>query len=188
VVTDAWILPDTRPLPPGLDAFLEAGDPPVYVGFGSMTVPTAKEAGRAALDVIRALGLRAVVGKGWAELGLTDGGDDCFAVGDVNQQALFRRVAAVIHHGGAGTTTTATQAGAPQVIVPQIVDQPYWAGRVAKLGIGAAHDGPSPTPESLTAGLQTALAPETRARAAAVAGKTRRDGAMVAAKLLLGRA
>ncbi|WP_297827760.1 nucleotide disphospho-sugar-binding domain-containing protein, partial [Mycobacterium sp.] len=89
------------------------------------------------------------------------------------------------HHGGAGTTTTATRAGTPQVVVPQVVDQPYWAGQVADLGIGAAHDGPTPTTESLSAALRTALTPETRARATAVAGAIRTDGATVAATLLL---
>jgi vancomycin aglycone glucosyltransferase len=57
--------------------------------------------------------------------------------------------------------------------------------RVADLGIGAAHAGPAPTTESLSAGLSAALTPETRARAAAVAGTIRTDGAAVAAKLLL---
>ena len=120
-------------------------------------------------------------------MALIDDREDCFAVGEVNQQALFGRVAAVVHHGGAGTTTTAARAGAPQVVVPQIGDQPYWAGRVADLGIGAAHDGPTPTTESLSAALRTALTPETRARATAVAGTIRTDGATVAAKLLLDR-
>ncbi|NJP95090.1 glycosyltransferase family 1 protein, partial [Nonomuraea sp. FMUSA5-5] len=67
---------------------------------------------------------------------------------------------------------------------PQMVDQPYYAGRVAALGIGVAHDGPVPTVASLSAALGTALAAGTRARAAAVAGEVRSDGAMVAAKLL----
>ena len=90
-----------------------------------------------------------------------------------------------MHHGGAGTTTTAARAGAPQVVVPQIADQPYWAGRVADLGIGAAHDGPTPTTESLSDALSTALTPETRARATAVAGTIQTDGATEAAKLLI---
>jgi vancomycin aglycone glucosyltransferase len=94
-------------------------------------------------------------------------------------------MAAVVHHGGAGTTTTATRAGAPQVVIPQLADQPYWAGRVADLGIGTAHDGPTPTTESLSAALRTVLTPETRARATAVAGTIRTDGATVAATLLL---
>ena len=84
---------------------------------------------------------RALVSHGWADLALIDDRDDCFGVGEVNQQALFSRVTTVVHHGGAGTTTTAARAGAPQVVVPQMVDQPYWAGRVADLGIGTAHDG-----------------------------------------------
>jgi vancomycin aglycone glucosyltransferase len=69
--------------------------------------------------------------------------------------------------------------------VPQIVDQPHWARRVAELGVGAAHEGPVPTSESLASALGTALAPETRARATAVAAQVRTDGATVAARRLL---
>lgn len=185
VQTGAWILPDERPLPAELEAFLVAGTPPVYVGFGSIPMRASQEVARVAIEAIRAQGRRALVAHGWADLTLIDDRDDCFAVGEVNQQALFGRVAAVVHHGGAGTTTTAARAGAPQVVIPQLGDQPYWAGRVADLGIGAAHDGPTPTTESFSAALTTALTPETRARAIAVAGTIRTDGATVAAKLLL---
>ncbi|WP_093801586.1 glycosyltransferase [Streptomyces sp. Wb2n-11] len=185
VQTGAWILPDERPLPAELVAFLEAGEPPVYVGFGSMPMRASQDAAQVAVEAVRAQGRRVVVSRGWAGLGLIDDRDDCFGVGEANHQALFGRVAAVVHHGGAGTTTTAAGAGAPQVVVPQGVDQPYWAGRVAALGTGAAHDGPVPTFESLSAALRTALAPETGARARAVAGTIRTDGATVAAKLLL---
>jgi vancomycin aglycone glucosyltransferase len=181
----AWILPDFRPLPAELVAFLDAGAPPVYVGFGSMPMRASTDAARVAIEAVRAQGRRVLVSRGWADLALIDDADDCFSVGEVNQQALFGRVAAVVHHGGAGTTTTAARAGAPQVVVPQIVDQPHWAGRVAELGIGAAHDGPTPTFESLSAALRTALTPETRAQATAVAGWIRTDGATVAATLLL---
>jgi vancomycin aglycone glucosyltransferase len=176
-------VPDERPLPAELVAFLDAGPPPVYVGFGSMRAP--KDIARVAIEAIRVQGRRALVSRGWADLALIDDRDDCFIVGEVNQQALFGRVAAVVHHGGAGTTTTAARAGAPQVVVPHWADQPYWAGRVADLGIGTAHDGPAPTTESLSAALRTALTPETRARAAAVAGTIRTHGATVAAGLLL---
>jgi vancomycin aglycone glucosyltransferase len=185
VQTGAWILPDVRPLPDDLEAFLDAGTPPVFVGFGSMPMHTSTDVAQVAIEAIRAQGRRAVVRRGWADLALIDDRDDCFVVGEVNQQALFGRVAAVVHHGGAGTTTTAARAGAPQVVVPQAADQPYWAGRVADLGIGAAHDGPTPTTESLSAALRTALTPETHARATAVAGTIRTDGAAVAATLLL---
>jgi vancomycin aglycone glucosyltransferase len=185
VQTGAWILPDKRSLPADLDAFLDAGDPPVYVGFGSIAVQ--KDVAQAAIEAVRAQGRRAVLARGWADMALIDNRDDCFLVGEVNQQALFPRCAAVVHHGGAGTTTTAAMAGAPQVIVPQIVDQPYWAARIAGLGIGVAHDGPTPTFESLSAALETALASETRARAAAVAGAMPTDGAAVAARMLLER-
>jgi vancomycin aglycone glucosyltransferase len=185
VQTGAWILPDDRPLPHELEAFLDTGEPPVYVGFGSMAAHTPTDIARVTIETVRAQGRRILLARGWADLAPIDHTDDCVVLGEINQQALFRRVAAVVHHGGAGTTTTAARAGAPQVIVPQIADQPYWAARVAELGIGVAHDGPSATIDSLSAALTMALTAKTRARARAVAGEIRTDGATMAAKLLL---
>ncbi|MET9852834.1 glycosyltransferase [Streptomyces sp. NPDC006450] len=185
VQTGAWCAPDERPLPAELVEFLDDGPPPVYVGFGSMPLGALEEVARAAVEAIRAQGRRAVVSRGWAELTLADGRDDCLLVDEVNHQALFRRVAAVVHHGSAGTTTTATLAGVPQVVAAQGADQPYWAGRVTDLGIGAAHEDRAQAAESLAAALRTALAPGTRARAEAVAAEVRTDGTTVAARLLL---
>ncbi|GAA4905915.1 vancomycin aglycone glucosyltransferase [Stackebrandtia albiflava] len=184
VQTGAWILPDARPLPDELEAFLDAGEPPVHVGFGSMAAYTPADIAEVAIGAVRAHGRRVVLSRGWAGLLPTDDAGDCIVVGEVNQQALFRRVAAVVHHGGAGTTTTTALAGAAQVVVPHIADQPYWGARVAELGIGAAHDMSAPTVESLAAALEIALRPGTAARAATVAGSIRTDGAAVAAGLL----
>ncbi|WIM94463.1 glycosyltransferase [Actinoplanes oblitus] len=180
--TGAWILPDERPLSAELEAFLAAGPPPVYVGFGSSDGTA--DAAQVAIEAIRAQGHRVILSRGWADLALPDDGDDLFAVGEVNLQALFRRVAAAIHHDGTGTTHVATRAGVPQIVVRQIVGQIYYSDRVAELGIGAAIDGPAPTLESFSAALTTALAPATRVRAAEVAGTIRTDGAEVAARKL----
>src|SRR5258708_37166981 len=151
-----------------------------------MPMRASSEVARVGIEAVRAKGRRALVSRGWADLALIDDRDDCFAVGEVNQQALFGRVAAVVHHGGAGTTTAAARAGAPQVVIPQGKDQLYWAGRVADLGIGAAHAGPIPTFESLSTALATALTPGTLARASDVAGRVRPAGAAFSAALLLG--
>lgn len=182
VQTGAWILPDERPLSVELEAFLAAGPPPVYVGFGSSL--KAVDAARVAIEAARAHGRRVILSRGWADLDLIDDRNDCFAVDEVNLQVLFGRVAATIHHDGAGTTHVATRAGVPQIVVRHIIPQVYYADRVDELGVGVGLDGPTPTFDSLSAALTTALAPETRARAAAVAGEIRTDGATVAAQLL----
>ncbi|WP_370943139.1 glycosyltransferase [Amycolatopsis sp. cg5] len=180
--TGAWILPDERPLSPEIEAFLEAGEPPVYFGFGSIKAP--EDLALAMIESARALGRRAIVLRGWADLSLPDSGSDCLSIGEVNQQALFRRVAAVVHHGGAGTTTAATRAGAPQVVIPQHSDQFYLADRVTSLGIGVAHAGSTPTTATLTEALARALEPEVAANAKPVADAVRTDGTAVAARLL----
>jgi vancomycin aglycone glucosyltransferase len=182
IQTGAWILPDARPLPPELEAFLAAGEPPVYFGFGSMRAP--QDLARVMVQAARSVGRRAIVSRGWADLSLADDEPDCLPIGEVNQQALFTRVAAVVHHGGAGTTTAAARAGAPQVVVPQMYDQHYWARRVHELGIGAAHAPGAPSAESLADALDHALHPGVAARARSLAPTIRSDGARVAAQRL----
>ncbi|MFF5899954.1 glycosyltransferase [Streptomyces argenteolus] len=184
VQTGAWFRAGELPLPEDVEEFLGAGTPPVYVGFGSMPMGEPERLARVTVEAVRAQGRRVLLARGWADLALVDDGEDCLVVGEVDQKALFRRVAAVVHHGGAGTTTTAARAGATQAVVPQIADQPYWAQRVAALGIGVGHDGPAPTLDSLSTALRTALTPQTRARAADVARTIRTDGTSVAAHLL----
>ncbi|MEH0971094.1 glycosyltransferase [Micromonospora sp. CPCC 205546] len=178
----AWLLPDERPLPTEVRSFLDAGGPCVYVGFGSVAAPPGLL--ETAVQAVRALGCRLVVSRGWAPLTRGDRAPDCLVVGEVNQQALFKDVAAVVHHGGSGTTTTAARAGTPQVVIPQVYDQHYFARRVSTLGIGSAHPGAVPTVESLTTALAAALRPEVAARARAFAAVVRTDAAQVAAKRL----
>ena len=181
--TGAWILPDQRPLSSELETFLEAGEPPVYFGFGSVRTP--EDLSKTMIETARALGRRAIVSRGWADLSLVDNEPDCLSVGEVNLQALFKRVAAVVHHGGAGTTTAATGAGAPQVVIPQHYDQFYFAQRINDLGIGSAHPPVVPTTDSLTSALKHALQPGVTARAQSIATAVRRDGARAAAQRLI---
>jgi vancomycin aglycone glucosyltransferase len=125
-------------LPEKLDAFLRAGEPPVYIGFGSMTDPDPAAGTRLVLEAVARAGVRAVLSSGWAGLGDAPLPESVTVTGPVSHASLFRRVAAVVHHGGAGTTTTAARAGAPQILVPHVLDQFHWAERVTRLGLGPA--------------------------------------------------
>jgi len=177
--TGAWMLNDDRPLSPELESFLDAGDPPIYVGFGSVRAP--EQLGRMSIESARALGKRIVLSRGWAELSLVDDQADCLAIGEVNQQRLFARVAAVVHHGGAGTTTNAARAGAPQLVMPQHYDQHYFASRVEALEIGVAHTSRGLRPDDVIASLQRVVDPAVKTRARTVAMSVRTDGAAIAA-------
>jgi vancomycin aglycone glucosyltransferase len=181
--TGAWILPDQRPLSPELETFLEAGEPPVYFGFGSIRAP--EDLSKTMIETARALGRRAILSRGWTDLSLIDDEPDCLSIAEVNQQALFQHVAAVVHHGGAGTTTAAARAGAPQVVIPQHYDQRYWAQRIQNLRIGSAHPPVVPTTDSLTTDLSHALQPDIAARAQSIADTVRTDGTKAAAQRLM---
>ena len=74
------------------------------------------------LDAVRATGVRALVSKGWSNLGGIED-DNVLYIGDCPHEWLFSRVAAVIHHGGAGTTACGLLNGKPTAIVPFFGEQ-----------------------------------------------------------------
>jgi sterol 3beta-glucosyltransferase len=174
--------------PPSLVDFLSSGEPPVYVGFGSMTGMDPEKLATLTHAALRASGQRAVIGMGWGGLAGFQGDDDTLIVDDVPHDWLFPRVAAVVHHGGAGTTAAALRAGKPSVVVPFFADQPYWARRLARLGVATR---PVPkrklTAPRLAAALQDVRATPAFARAAdALGAKIRAEnGAASAARRAL---
>jgi sterol 3beta-glucosyltransferase len=137
-VASYWVLPPDAGWspPPALAAFLAAGPPPVSIGFGSMTPRRAERWTAMAVDALDRAGQRGVLLGGWGELGAGSLPPTVLAVGDVPHEWLFPRMAAVVHHGGAGTTGAALRGGAPSIVVPFSFDQPFWADRVATLGVG----------------------------------------------------
>lgn len=181
VETGAWFPHDETSLPADLERFLNDGEPPVYLGFGSMRGP--EQTGPMLVQSARRIGRRAILSQGWANLGSSGRDRQCLVIGDVNHQALFPRVAAVVHHGGAGTTQTTARAGRPHVVIPHHYDQFYWASRVEKLGIGVSTlSRESLTVDALATALERCLRPELTVRAAALAARLSPDGARIAAQ------
>lgn len=163
---------------PDLAAFLEAGPPPVYIGFGSIVVDDPNKLTRMIFDAISIAGVRALVSKGWGGLGADSVGipEGVFMLGNCPHDWLFKKVSCVVHHGGAGTTAAGIKTGTPTVVVPFFGDQPFWGSMIAKAGAG-----PSPTPykkltaEILAESITTALKPETQARAKELGEKIRQE-------------
>ncbi|HET9528864.1 MAG TPA: glycosyltransferase [Blastocatellia bacterium] len=124
--------------PPDLARFLETGQPPVCIGFGSMIGRNLEQMTRIVIDAVREGGRRAVLLSGWAGIGNGELGDKIYRLDAAPHEWLYPRVAAAVHHGGAGSTASSLRAGAPTVIVPHLGDQPFWGRRVHALGAGPA--------------------------------------------------
>ena len=186
VQTGAFVLGDVAdPLPAALERFLQAGPPPVYIGFGSMPAADPRESTRLVREAVALAGVRAVVYRGAAQLGDNDD-DTLLAVDAVSHRALFPRCAVVVHHGGAGTTTAAARAGVPHVVVPHVSDQFFWASRTVRLGVGGTPIARGKlTAAGLAASLKEALHDDVRARARALAASLDRvDGLQNAVRYL----
>jgi vancomycin aglycone glucosyltransferase len=154
------------------------------MGIGSMRA--APDASRALVLAARAAGRRVVLSRGWADLERIDDGEDCIVIDDVDHRRLFSRVAVVVHHGGAGTTTAAALAGRPQVIIPHMYDQYYWAERVQTLGIGVRGPiGARVTTDALARAIE--VASTMTEPAASFASRVATNGARVAAERILSR-
>lgn len=188
-VTGYWFLDRPAGWQPTAELvdFIEAGPPPVYVGFGSMNNREAEVMARTVVDALAMAKQRAVIATGWGSLGDAALPETVFKVDAVPHDWLFPRMAAVVHHGGAGTTAEGLRAGVPSVIVPFIVDQPFWGARIRALGVG-----PDPIPlRRLTAGRlaqairSAATDPGMRQRARHLGAALRaEDGLACAVKLL----
>jgi sterol 3beta-glucosyltransferase len=137
-VTGYWVLgPEPGWEPPAvLVDFLGSGPPPVAVGFGSMTPQRAARLTGVVLDALQRSGQRGILLGGWGRFGDGPLPDSVLQLDECPHEWLFPRTLAVVHHGGSGTTGAALRGGTPSIVVPLGFDQPYWARRVAALGVG----------------------------------------------------
>lgn len=138
-VTGFWRLDDNTGWEPdaAFRKFLDAGDAPIYLGFGSMPWGAQRNT-EIITRALRQWGGRAVVGKGWGGIKAEDLPDTVYSIDKAPHNKLFPLMKALVHHGGAGTTHTGLYAGRPTFVVPHFFDQPYWGRRVYELGCGPA--------------------------------------------------
>lgn len=120
--------------PDDLLAFLRAGPPPVYVGFGSIVVDNPQALSKIIRGAIHNSGQRAIISKGWGGLGTNglDIQDDIFLLGNCPHDWLFQYVSCMVHHGGAGTTPTGLKFGRPTVVGLFFSDQTFPGGIIAR--------------------------------------------------------
>lgn len=167
---------------PKLQAFLDAGEPPVYIGFGSIVVDNPESFTKLILEAVSKAGVRALVSKGWSNVGGTDVPDNVYLLGNVPHDWLFKHVSAVVHHGGAGTCAIGLALGLPTVIVPFFGDQFWWAGIVHRAGAGPqAVPYKSLTSEKLAENITKALEPEMRAKAQELSEKMKSEDGVTTA-------
>lgn len=158
--------------PKALTEFLEAGEPPVYIGFGSIVVDDPDRFTALIFEAVKKAGVRALVSKGWGGLG--DEGntpENIYMLENTPHDWLFPRVSAVIHHGGAGTTAIGLKCGKPTMIVPFFGDQPFWGTMVSRAGAGAHEPIPYKhlSVDAFAKGIQQCLSPEAKAAAEIIA-------------------
>jgi sterol 3beta-glucosyltransferase len=141
-MTGYWFPQEAGWQPPTeLSAFIEAGSPPVFIGFGSMPIKNPQRATDIILEALKQSGQRGILHMGWGGLGNQILPDHVFKIDYAPYDWLFPWMAMIIHHGGSGTTAFAFRSGKPACVVPFVFDQFYWGERVANLGVG-----PKPIP------------------------------------------
>jgi UDP:flavonoid glycosyltransferase YjiC (YdhE family) len=180
----ALFLEDATELSEPTRAFLDAGPAPVYIGFGSMPDPDPARTTRRLLESVRRAGVRAVIASGWARLGAETAPAEVLFVGSEPHNRLFPRCAAIVHHGGAGTTHAAARSGVPQVVMPYLLDQHFWAHRAWLAGISSrAVRRHGRDPEPLARAIRRCFEDDAlRERARDLAPRIATDGATCAAE------
>ncbi|WP_213294854.1 glycosyltransferase [Paraburkholderia sacchari] len=168
----------TPPAP--LARFLDAGEAPLYIGFGSMAGFDREQLVTTLIEA--AEGRRVLFYPGWSGVDTTRLPENFCVIGETPHDWLFARTSAVVHHGGSGTTHSACRAGVPSVVVPFAGDQAFWAHRLAALGVApAAVDGRRLHASALKQAIAFAQRDDVKARAAALGSRmAQEDGLRVA--------
>jgi len=162
---------------PETDAWLTDGEPPVFVGFGSMPVIDPA----AAMDMITTaagrVGARVLIGAGWSRFGEHQARGDRVrvATGVLNYVLVLPRCRVAVHHGGSGTVAASGAAGIPTFVCSLVADNPCWGARVEQLGIGVHERFADLTQDRLVTGLRRALHAEVIARSRAIGDTVRAD-------------
>eukprot|EP01038_Epipyxis_sp_PR26KG_P006179 gene6179-8510_t len=118
--------------------FLEAGDKPIYIGFGSMVIDDVSRLLATIKEAVQVVGCRILLQSGWTKYAedfelIAPG---VMVIGAMPHDYLLYQVCGVIHHGGAGTTSAGLRAGNPTFICPFFGDQHFWAEMVNRAGAG----------------------------------------------------
>lgn len=135
--TAFMLLPSKNVLPENVEDFLNSGEPPVYIGFGSNPIPDSGKYSNIFEQVQKNTKQRLIISKGWAEFRGNDSGDILY-VDEVPFELLFPRLSAVIYHGGTGTLASIARAGIPQAAFPFMGDQFENRKQIVRLGLGPA--------------------------------------------------
>lgn len=166
--------------PEELAKFLDAGEPPVYIGFGSIVVDDPDKFTQMIFAAVKEAGVRALVSKGWGGFGGDglDVPDNIFLLENTPHDWLFPRCRAVVHHGGAGTTAIGLKCAKPTMIVPFFGDQPFWGSMVAKARAGAFECIPYKrlTVEKMANGIRECLTEEAQTNVQKIADSIAREG------------
>jgi rhamnosyltransferase subunit B len=123
-------------VPADVDAYLDAGDPPVVVSMGTCAAATAQKVFAAVAATLDELGLRGLylVAHEENRVGALDGRDGVFTFAPLGQ--VLPRCRAIVHAGSHGTNAVTMHAGVPSVAVPVLFDQLWHGRRIEELGIG----------------------------------------------------
>ncbi|MGJ0119071.1 glycosyltransferase [Williamsia sp. MIQD14] len=149
----------------GLDDWLDGGEPPVLIAFGSAPVADTDAVHRAVAEATRATGVRALVGVGDRPGGVDPDHPHVFVAGRLDHPTVLPRLAAAVHHGGAGTTAATLRAGLPTMVCAAGADQAHWGAQVTRLGVGTATRLSVLDADRLAAGLRVLADPATVMRA-----------------------
>lgn len=117
-----------------LRKYLGEGPAPVLMSLGSMEHLAPRRAHGLMTEAAGAAGVRAIIQSKRLTEERREGG--LYFLPWAPHGALLQHCSLMVHHGGAGTTHAALQAGRPALVVPFIMEQQLWGGRLRQAGAG----------------------------------------------------
>ena len=120
-----------------VESWIAAGTPPIYSGFGSISVESAADTIAMIGAACAQSGERVFVCAGGSGLSDVPHFEHVKVVNAANHAAIFPACRAVVHHGGAGTTAAGLRGGDPALILWMADNQAIWGAPLERLKVGS---------------------------------------------------
>lgn len=137
-LTGFWFSNNKTELPEDIIDFLNDGEPPILITFGSM--PIKKEIAGMIIQTASEINERFLIAACWSDWNIPEIKlfGNIKIISSVPFEALLPKVKAIMHHGGIGTTAECLKAGKPMFVCPVLYpvgDQYFWGDLAYKKGL-----------------------------------------------------
>jgi UDP:flavonoid glycosyltransferase YjiC (YdhE family) len=162
-------------IPDDLNTWLQRGDKPIYIGFGSNGVGNSEKFANILKSILDGTNERILFCTGWALFHNLPAHQNLYVAKYVNHEIILPKCKIGIFHGGAGTLAAMLRNNLPVIIISFYTDQPAWGKIIQRKGLGVHIPVKKMDAGKLMAAIKTVQSAEIKQNVLAIGSQIRNE-------------